>query len=76
MQIDEIDIIVIVILGSGNGPNRKRTLLAAKTSKGFLLLCNIADNIGTFARRMVHVATTKTFPIQFRHDEIISRFNG
>jgi len=76
MQIDEIDLIVIVILGSGNGPNGRRTSLAAKTSKSFLLLCNISDDIRTFTRGMVHIATTKTFPTQFRHDEIISRFKG
>jgi len=75
VQIDEINIVIDVI-GSGNGLNRKRTPLAAKTSEGFLLLCNISDNIGTFARGMIHVATTEAFPIQFRHDEIISRFNG
>jgi len=75
-QIDEIDIIVIVVLGSGNGPNRERASLAAKTSEGFLLLCNISDHIGAFTRGVIHVATTKAFPIQFCHDEILSRFNG
>jgi len=75
VQIDEIDIVIDVI-GGGNGPNRKRTLLAAKTSKGFLLLGNIANDIRTFAWGMVHVATTEAFSIQFRHDEIISRLDG
>jgi len=58
----------------GNSPNRKRTSFAAKTSKGFLLLGNIADNIGTFVRRVVHAATAKTFSIQFGHDKVIHSF--
>jgi len=76
IEIDEIDIIVIVIFGSSNGPNGKRTSLAAKTSKGLLLLGNIPDDIGTFTRGVVHAATAKTFPIQFRHDKVIRRFKG
>jgi len=74
-QVDEINIVINVI-GSCNGPNGKRTSLAAKTSEGFLLLCNVADDIRTLARRMVHAATTGAFAIQFCHDEVISRFNG
>jgi len=75
VQINEIDLTINVI-GSSDGPNRKRTPLAAKTSKGLLLLCNIADDIRTFARGMIHVTTTEAFSIQFRHDEILSEFNG
>jgi len=74
IEIDEIDIIVISVFGGSNGPNRKRTPFAAKTSKGFLLLGNIADDIGTFTRRVVCATTAKTFPIQFRHCEVIRSF--
>jgi len=46
MQIDEIDIIIIVIRG-GDGTNRKKTSPAAETSEGFLLMFNVANEIGT-----------------------------
>jgi len=66
VQIDEIGIVVVAI-GSCNGPNRQRTSLAAKTGKDFLLLRNIPDDIGTFVRRMVNFATSKAPAIQFCH---------
>jgi len=74
IEINKIDIIVVAIVGSSDSPNRKRTSLAAKTRKGFLLLGNVADNIGTFARRVIHAATAETFSIQFRHDKVICSF--
>ena len=75
VQIDEIDIVVVAI-GSCNGPNRQRTLLAAKTGKDFLLLRNIPNDIGTFVRGMVNFATSEASSIQFCHYEIFSRFDG
>jgi len=62
MQIDEVNIVVIVISG-GNGSNGKITSPAAKTSKGFLLMFNIPDEIGTLARWMNLVATTEAVAI-------------
>jgi len=72
MQIDKIDVIVIVV-SSGNGSNGKKTLPTAKTSKGFLLMFNIADEIGTILRWMNLVATTEAFTIQLRNDQIVGR---
>ena len=62
MQIDEVNIIVVVI-SSGDGSNRKKTPPAAKTSKGFLLMFNIPDEIGMLARWMNLVATTEAVAI-------------
>jgi len=75
MQIDEIDIVVIVIRG-GDGPNRKKTSPAAKTSEGFLLMFNVADEIGTLVRGVDLVTTTEEVTIQFRHDHIFGRLCG
>jgi len=73
MQIDEVDIVVIVVSG-GNGSNRKKTSPATKTSKGFLLMFNIADEIGTLVRWVNLVATTEAVAIQLRDDQIVGRF--
>jgi len=62
MQIHEVNIVVIVISG-GNGSNGKIMLPAVKTSKGFLLMLNIPDEIGTLVRRMSLVATTEAVAI-------------
>jgi len=73
MQIDEVDIVVIVISG-GNGSNGKITLPVAKTSKGFLLMFNIPNKIGTLVRWMNLVATTEAVAIQLRDNQIVGRF--
>jgi len=73
MQIDKIDVVVIVV-SSGDGSNGKKTSPTAKTSKGFLLMFNIADEIGTLVRWINLVATTEAFAIQLRDDQIVGRF--
>jgi len=73
MQIDEFNIIVIVISG-GNGSNRKITLLAAKASKGFLLMFNIPCEIGTLVGWMNLTAASETFAIQLRNNHVRRRF--
>jgi len=75
VQIDEIDIVVCAV-GSRDGGNRQSRSLAAKTGKCFLLLCDISNDIRTFARGMINFATSKAPAIQFRHDEIFSGFDG
>jgi len=72
MQIDEVNIIVIVTSG-GNGSNRKITSLAAKTSKGLLLMFNIPGEIRTLVGWMKLVAATKTFTIQLCNDHVFRR---
>jgi len=72
MQIDEVNIIVVVISG-GDGSNRKTTSPAAKTSKGFLLMFNIPDEIGTLVRGMNLAAATKAVAIQLCNDQVVGR---
>ena len=75
VQIDEIDIVVVAI-GSRDGPNRQSTSLTAKTGKYFLLLRDISNDVRTFVRGMIDFASSKAPAIQFCHDEIFSRFDG
>jgi len=73
MQIDEVNIIIIVFGGS-NGSNRKKTSLAAKTSKGLLLVFDIPGEIRILVGWMNLAAATKTFTIQLRNDHVFRRF--
>jgi len=73
MQIDEVNIIVVVISG-GNGSNRKITSLAAKTSKGLLLMFNIPGEIGTLVGWMNLAAASKAFAIQLCNNHVRRRF--
>ena len=72
MQIDKIDIVVIFVC-SGNGSNGKKTLRAAKTSEGILLMFNITYEIGTLVRWMNLVATSEAVTIQLCDDQIVGR---
>jgi len=74
VQIDEIEIVVVAI-GSRDGPNRQSTSLTAKTGEYFLLLRDISNDIRTCVRGMINFATSKAPAIQFRHDEVFSRFD-
>jgi len=64
MQIDEVNIIVVVVSG-GNGSNRKITSLAAKTSKGLLLMFNIPGEIGTPVGWMNLATASEHSPFNF-----------
>jgi len=75
VQIDEIDVIIVAI-GSGDGPNRQSTALAAKTGKDLFLLRNIPDDIWTFARGTINFATSKATAIQFCRQQIFRGFDG
>jgi len=73
MQIDEVNVIVVVFGGS-NDSNRKITSLAAKTSKGLLLMFNIPGEIRTLVGWMHLAAATKTFTIQLCNDHVFRRW--